>query len=55
VNGKKKGRENDKERIYFNSVGMGIEDVAVAKRIYDRAKEKGIGQSLNLWNSPSFV
>ncbi|MCL7746866.1 ornithine cyclodeaminase family protein [Halalkalibacter alkaliphilus] len=55
VNGKKKGRENDKERIYFNSVGMGIEDVAVAKRIYDRAKEKGIGQPLNLWNSPSFV
>ncbi|WP_216830320.1 ornithine cyclodeaminase family protein [Alkalihalobacterium elongatum] len=55
VNGKKAGRENDEERIYFNSVGMGIEDVAVAKYIYDQAKAKGIGQALNLWNKPAFV
>ncbi|MBM7095170.1 ornithine cyclodeaminase family protein [Bacillus sp. H-16] len=55
VNKKRKGRENSSERIYFNSVGMGIEDVAVAKCIYDNAKEKGIGQKLNLWSSPHFV
>jgi N-[(2S)-2-amino-2-carboxyethyl]-L-glutamate dehydrogenase len=55
VNEKKLGRENDSERIYFNSVGMGIEDVAVAKCIYDISKEKQLGQKLNLWSSPSFV
>lgn len=55
VNGKKRGRENNDEKIYFNSVGMGIEDVAVAKLIYEKAKEKNIGQWLTLWDSPIFV
>ncbi|QHA93075.1 ornithine cyclodeaminase family protein [Bacillus sp. N1-1] len=55
VNGKKMGRENDDERIYFNSVGMGIEDVAVAKCIYDVAKERNLGRKFSLWDTPLFV
>ncbi|MFD1385301.1 hypothetical protein ACFQ4Z_00695 [Oceanobacillus oncorhynchi subsp. oncorhynchi] len=53
VNGKKKTRENDKEKIYFNSVGLGIQDIAVAKMIYEEAKSKKIGKQLDLWGSPN--
>jgi len=55
VNGKKKGRENDTEAIYVNTVGMGIEDVAVASRIYDSAIKMGIGKKLMLWEKPFAV
>jgi ornithine cyclodeaminase len=54
VNGKKKGRENANEKIYFNSVGMGIEDIAVAKTIYEEAITKNIGRELPLWETPIF-
>lgn len=49
VNSVKSGRENDKEFIYFNSVGLGIQDVALASVIFEKAKEKNIGQDINLW------
>jgi N-[(2S)-2-amino-2-carboxyethyl]-L-glutamate dehydrogenase len=55
VNGKKSGRESDKEKIYFNSVGMGIEDVAIGKIIFERAKELKKGKLLNFWKSPIFI
>ncbi|MEH7013977.1 hypothetical protein V7087_24735 [Neobacillus niacini] len=55
VNNKKVGRENNREKIYFSSVGMGIEDIAVAKRIYDSAIKQNIGKQLSLWGSPIFV
>ena len=51
VNLVKSGRENEKEFIYFNSVGMGVQDVALASIIYEAAKERGIGQELSLWES----
>jgi len=46
VSGTKKGRESELEKILFISIGMGVEDVAVALRAYQRAKELGIGQTL---------
>lgn len=49
VNSIKSGRENDKEFIYFNSVGLGIQDVALASVIFEKAKEKNIGQEISLW------
>lgn len=55
VNGKKKGRENDREFIYFNSVGMGIEDIAVAHMVYQQALKLQVGQKLSLWEKPLFV
>jgi len=55
VTGKKCGRENNKEFIYFNSIGMALDDLAVAKRIYKRAKQEGIGKYLELWENPMWV
>ena len=46
VSGTKKGRENDLEKILFIAIGMGVEDVAVALRAYQCAKELNIGQTL---------
>ena len=41
--GEKSGRENDEEFIYFNSVGLSVEDILLADRIYNSAIDKGIG------------
>lgn len=49
INGKKDGRTNEDEIIYFNAVGMGIEDLAVVTRAYKKAKELGLGQMVNYW------
>ena len=46
ISGKKKGRESDEEFCYYKPVGMGILDLAIAARIYRRAKETGIGTML---------
>jgi ornithine cyclodeaminase/alanine dehydrogenase-like protein (mu-crystallin family) len=48
VAGKKLGRENDFERTMSMNLGLAIEDVATAIRIYDKAKSKGIGTWLKL-------
>jgi len=55
VNKKKQGRETPEERIYFNSVGMGIEDIAIAARIYREAKKSGLGVELPLWENPLWI
>lgn len=53
--GKAPGRQTDKEKILFNPIGMGINDVAEAYRVYLSAKNKGIGKILSLWESPLWV
>jgi len=55
VAGKKPGRENDEERIFYAPIGMAHEDVAVASMVYERAKKEGIGQVLRLWTEPMWV
>jgi ornithine cyclodeaminase len=55
ASGKKPGRESEKEIVYFNSVGMAVEDIAVAKRVYDTALAKGTGIKLELWDTPLWV
>jgi ornithine cyclodeaminase len=49
INKKKSGRENDDQIIYFNAVGMGIEDITVVAHAYRLAKEKGLGVNVNYW------
>lgn len=49
INGKKSGRENDDEIIYFNAVGMGIEDICVVTHAYRKALELGLGVRVNYW------
>jgi alanine dehydrogenase len=48
VTGQKKGRFNDHEITIFDSTGVAIEDISVAHMLFTKAKEKGIGLSINL-------
>ena len=43
LSGKKTGRENDEEIIYFNAVGAGIMDIALATRCYQKALKQQDG------------
>jgi len=47
--GKCRGRKDDKEITLFkNNTGMGIQFAATARKVYERAREKGIGVELPL-------
>ncbi|WP_134698668.1 ornithine cyclodeaminase family protein [Ammoniphilus sp. YIM 78166] len=48
VNGVKSGRESDEELTLFKSVGLAAMDVVVAKALYDRALELGVGQKVSI-------
>ncbi|MBT6265826.1 MAG: 2,3-diaminopropionate biosynthesis protein SbnB, partial [Halieaceae bacterium] len=48
ITGKKLGREHADERIFFNPFGLAIEDLAVAKVVYDRAVKAGLGTPIHL-------
>ena len=48
ASGRKKGRENDSENIYFNAVGLSYVDIAIAIAMFDRASENGVGMDLPL-------
>lgn len=43
ISGKKPGRENDEEFIYFNSVGLAFIDVEYANTVYEYCRENGLG------------
>ena len=47
VAGKKQGRKDDREITVFDSTGIAIEDIAVAKSVYDKAKAAGHYLSLD--------
>ncbi|MBM4075839.1 MAG: ornithine cyclodeaminase family protein [Planctomycetes bacterium] len=46
VLGRETGRAHPEDITLFKSVGLAIEDLAVAVRVFERAKAEGIGQSL---------
>jgi alanine dehydrogenase len=48
VLGRKVGRNTDHEITLFKSVGVAIEDVALAREIYERALKKGLGKEITL-------
>jgi alanine dehydrogenase len=52
IAGKKQGRLDEKEITLFLSGAISIEYVAVAKSIYQKAQEKGIGQELWVEGDP---
>lgn len=43
VAGKKAGRTAESEKTLFKSVGLGIQDAAVAKLVFEKAKRLGVG------------
>lgn len=55
INGKVPGRQNDEEICMFSSIGMGIHDLMVTNTIYKKARKKGIGTELALWETPKWV
>jgi len=48
VKGDKAGRESDAEITVFKSVGLAAMDVVIAKALYDRALQLGVGQKVSL-------
>lgn len=42
------GRQSAEDITLFKSLGIGLEDIAVAKSVYDKAKEAGVGRWLDL-------
>ncbi len=48
VAGTKPGRETEGQITLFKSLGVAIEDVAVAARLYRLAREKGVGRELDM-------
>ncbi|MFQ5694020.1 MAG: ornithine cyclodeaminase family protein [Nitrospinota bacterium] len=43
---KRPGRESEDQITLFCSQGLALEDVAVSRRIYDRAREEGVGSEI---------
>ena len=48
IAGRKKGRDNDNEFIYFNSVGLSYIDTNLANYIYKEAIKRGLGKDVIL-------
>ena len=46
VSGQKPGRRSDTDITLFKSVGTALQDLAIAKAIYHRAKQKALGRDL---------
>lgn len=55
LSGHKPGRENEGEFIYFNTVGLSYVDVALAKRVYDICKDKGLGLRIDMQDRDPFT
>ncbi|QWG54731.1 ornithine cyclodeaminase family protein [Bacillus mycoides] len=48
ISGEKAGRENDEEITIFKSVGLAVVDIIVAKYLYEKAVENGMGTMIQL-------
>jgi ornithine cyclodeaminase/alanine dehydrogenase-like protein (mu-crystallin family) len=48
VAGRVAGRSDDQAITLFKSLGIGVEDIATAAYIYHKARERGVGQELDL-------
>jgi alanine dehydrogenase len=48
ITGKKTGRTDNKTITVFDSTGLAIEDIAVARLLYEKARHKGTGLAVNL-------
>ena len=52
VVGDRPGRESDDEIIYVNTVGLGVQDVALGSLLLAKAREKGLGTTVKMWDEP---
>jgi len=49
VAGRDRGRTSDEEITLFKSNGIALEDISTALRVYHLARERGVGEELDLW------
>jgi ornithine cyclodeaminase/alanine dehydrogenase-like protein (mu-crystallin family) len=49
VAGLDKGRTRDEDITLFKSNGIALEDISTALRVYNLARERGVGEEINLW------
>ena len=49
IAGRAPGRTSEDEITIFKSNGIALEDIATALRLYNLARERGIGDSIDLW------
>lgn len=54
ITGKKAARENDREFIYFNSVGLSFLDIALATSMYERVTKKSLGSDVLMQEKSMF-
>jgi ornithine cyclodeaminase len=50
--GARPGRTSREQRVFVSPIGLAIEDVGNAYRVYRRAVEMGIGTPLRMWKEP---
>jgi len=46
IAGRQPGRENATEITVFDSTGLAVQDVALARMVYERARERGVGMEI---------
>jgi alanine dehydrogenase len=51
VAGRDPGRTSDDDITLFKSNGIALEDISTALRVYNLARERGIGESVDLWTN----
>ena len=49
VAGKVPGRTSDEQITLFRSNGIAIEDIVTAGRVYELARERGLGKQVAMW------
>lgn len=49
VAGRERGRAAEADITLFKSNGIALEDISTALRVYNLARERGIGESIQLW------
>jgi ornithine cyclodeaminase/alanine dehydrogenase-like protein (mu-crystallin family) len=50
ITGKKSARTSAQEKTLFKSVGLGIQDAAVAKLAFEKARRLGVGTQFDFEN-----
>ncbi|MFO0760880.1 MAG: ornithine cyclodeaminase family protein [Byssovorax sp.] len=48
IAGRIEGRRSDEEITIFDSTGLALQDLALARLIHEKAREKGVGQAIDL-------
>lgn len=51
VAGRDPGRTSEDDITIFKSNGIALEDISTALRVYNLARERGVGESFELWSS----